>query len=127
MEEKKNVKWNLKEFTLFLLIHASYADLEFTDDEKEAIVGQMRTEATKAGCPPTRESIWQYFINKCANNLHIVLAMSPVGETLRTRCRNFPGLVNNCSIDWFMPWPVQALTAVASVFLGNEDVSIIIR
>ncbi|XP_033627732.1 dynein heavy chain 10, axonemal-like [Asterias rubens] len=94
----------------------------FPDDEKEAIVGQMRTEATKAGCPPTRESIWQYFINKCANNLHIVLAMSPVGETLRTRCRNFPGLVNNCSIDWFMPWPVQALTAVASVFLGNEDI-----
>ena len=83
----------------------------------------MRNEATKAGVPPTRESIWQYFINKCANNLHIVLAMSPVGDTLRTRCRNFPGLVNNCSIDWFMPWPVQALTAVASVFLGHEDVS----
>ena len=84
----------------------------------------MRDEATKQGCPPTREAIWQYFVNKCANNLHIVLAMSPVGEVLRTRCRNFPGLVNNCSIDWFMPWPEQALTAVATVFLGHEDVCI---
>ena len=46
--------------------------------------------------------------------------MSPVGETLRTRCRNFPGLVNNASIDWFMPWPKQALCAVASVFLGEQ-------
>lgn len=35
--------------------------------------------------------MWQYFVNKSANNLHIVLGMSPVGDTLRTRCRNFPG------------------------------------
>lgn len=41
--DDNNVKWNLKEFTLFLLIHASYADLEFTDDEKEAI--EMKYDA----------------------------------------------------------------------------------
>ena len=35
--------------------------------------------------------MWQYFVNKSANNLHVVLGMSPVGDTLRTRCRNFPG------------------------------------
>lgn len=54
-------------------------------------VEQMRNEATAGGVAPARESIWQYFVNKCANNLHVVLAMSPVGDTLRTRCRNFPG------------------------------------
>ena len=52
---------------------------------------QIRDEAVAAGCPLARESVWLFFVNKCANNLHIVLAMSPVGETLRTRCRNFPG------------------------------------
>ncbi|XP_077995609.1 dynein axonemal heavy chain 10-like isoform X2 [Glandiceps talaboti] len=93
----------------------------YPDDEKEAIVGQIRDEAAKAGVGPARESIWQYYITKCANNLHVVLAMSPVGDTLRTRCRNFPGLVNNCSIDWFMPWPQQALEAVANSFLAGED------
>lgn len=82
----------------------------------------MRTEATKAGAAPARESIWQFFVNKCANNLHIVMAMSPVGDTLRTRCRNFPGMVNNASIDWFFPWPEQALFAVASTFI-SPDVS----
>ncbi|XP_020901970.2 dynein heavy chain 10, axonemal, partial [Exaiptasia diaphana] len=86
-----------------------------------AIIGQIRDEARKAGVPPARESIWQYFVTKCANNLHIVLAMSPVGDVLRTRCRNFPGLVNNCSIDWFTAWPEQALHAVASVFLGENN------
>ena len=41
--------------------------------------------------------------------------MSPVGETLRVRCRSFPGMVNNTVIDWFVPWPEQALLSVAGV------------
>ena len=86
---------------------------------------QIRDEATKAGVAPSREALWQYFVNKSANNLHIVLAMSPVGDTLKNRCRNFPGLVNNTSIDWFMPWPRQALFAVASRFL--EEVLICLK
>jgi len=93
----------------------------FADDEKEAILNQVRPEAQKAGIGPSREAVWQYFVTKCANNLHIVLAMSPVGDTLKTRCRNFPGLVNNTSIDWFMPWPQQALFAVASKFLEEQS------
>ena len=32
------------------------------------------------------------------------------------------GMVNNTSIDWYMPWPEQALYAVASVFI-SPDVS----
>ena len=34
-----------------------------------------------------------------------------------------PGLVNSCIIDWFSPWPEQALYAVASTFIA-ADVSI---
>lgn len=94
----------------------------FPDEEKEMIIGQVRDEATKLGLPPTKESIWSYFIKKCTNNLHIVLAMSPVGEILKTRCRNFPGLVNNVSIDWFTAWPKQALHAVASQFLSEVPI-----
>lgn len=82
-------------------------------------VWQVRDEATKAGRPPTRESVWSYFIQKSASNLHIVLCMSPIGEILKTRCRNFPGLVNNTSIDWFTAWPKQALQAVAGQFLAE--------
>ncbi|XP_067295015.1 dynein axonemal heavy chain 10 isoform X2 [Pseudorasbora parva] len=92
----------------------------FPDDEKESVLNQLRDEALKMGSGPSKESVWQYFVNKSANNLHIVLAMSPVGDTLRTRCRNFPGLVNNTNIDWFSPWPLQALHAVAKSFLGES-------
>uniref|UniRef100_A0A3Q3E3F5 Dynein axonemal heavy chain 10 n=1 Tax=Labrus bergylta TaxID=56723 RepID=A0A3Q3E3F5_9LABR len=90
----------------------------FPDDEKESVLNQLREEALNMGSGPSKESIWQYFVNKSANNLHIVLGMSPVGDTLRTRCRNFPGLMNNTVIDWFLPWPPQALLAVAQSFLG---------
>ncbi|XP_027269695.1 dynein heavy chain 10, axonemal isoform X2 [Cricetulus griseus] len=92
----------------------------FPEEEKDGILSQIGQEALKNGMGPAKESVWQYFVNKSANNLHIVLGMSPVGDTLRTRCRNFPGLVNNTGIDWFMPWPSQALHAVAKSFLGGN-------
>ncbi|XP_042277329.1 dynein axonemal heavy chain 10 isoform X2 [Thunnus maccoyii] len=92
----------------------------FPDDEKEMVLNQLRDEALSMGAGPSKESVWKYFVNKSANNLHIVLGMSPVGDTLRTRCRNFPGLMNNTVIDWFLPWPPQALLAVAQSFLGES-------
>uniref|UniRef100_A0A8D3BG74 AAA+ ATPase domain-containing protein n=1 Tax=Scophthalmus maximus TaxID=52904 RepID=A0A8D3BG74_SCOMX len=92
----------------------------FPDDERELVVNQLRDEALKMGAGSSKECLWQYFVSKSANNLHIVLSMSPVGETLRTRCRNFPGLMNNTVIDWFLPWPPQALLAVAESFLGES-------
>ena len=74
-------------------------------------------QVAKQGLTDTKEACWSYYVQKCRNNLHVVLAMSPVGETLRTRCRNFPGMVNNTVIDWFEPWPEQALQSVATAFL----------
>lgn len=94
----------------------------YEDDEKDAILGSVRDEVTKLGLAQTQENLWNFFVNKCANNLHIVLCMSPNGDVLRTRCRNFPGLVNNTVIDWFLPWPEQALRSVAEVFLGTQTV-----
>lgn len=33
----------------------------------------------------------------------------------------FPGLVNCCTIDWFLPWPREALKSVAQYFLSSVD------
>lgn len=78
-------------FDVFIYSFKGMVPALFLDDEKESVLGQIRDEAMKMGAGPSKESVWQYFVNKSANNLHIVLGMSPVGETLRTRCRNFPG------------------------------------
>jgi len=93
----------------------------FDDGERDTMGGSCRDEMTKAGLDDSKEACWNYFVNKCRANLHIVLAMSPVGEILRVRCRNFPGMVNNANIDWYTPWPEDALLAVATRFLGQED------
>ncbi|XP_041985040.1 dynein axonemal heavy chain 10 [Aricia agestis] len=91
----------------------------FTDDEKDAIINTVRVESEKTSYGVTKDGVWNYFCQKCANNLHVVLSMSPSGEALRNRCRSFPGLVNNTTIDWQFPWPKQALLAVANVFLTD--------
>lgn len=64
--------------------------------------------------------MWNYFLATCSRNLHVVLSMSPSGDALRNRCRNFPGLVGSTSIDWVFPWPEQALFAVARRFLADH-------
>lgn len=92
----------------------------YADDEKDAVLTVVRDEVTKLGLSQTKEIMWNYFVKKCADNLHIVLCMSPQGDKLRERCRSFPGLVNNTMIDWFPPWPEQALFSVANAFLKND-------
>lgn len=42
---------------------------------------------------------------------------SPLGEVFRARLRQFPALVNCCTIDWFSEWPADALRSVALRFL----------
>ncbi|XP_068620608.1 LOW QUALITY PROTEIN: dynein axonemal heavy chain 10 [Battus philenor] len=91
----------------------------FGDDEKDAIINALRNESNDAGYGVGKDAVWNYFCNKCSANLHVVLSMSPSGDILRNRCRSFPGLVNNTTIDWQFPWPKQALLAVANVFLAD--------
>lgn len=61
----------------------------------------------------TRENLMKMFVQLTRQNLHIVLAFSPVGEKLRNRCRQFPSIINCCTIDWFDKWPNEALYSVA--------------
>lgn len=91
----------------------------FSEEEKDQAVNAVREEAGKKGVAQTKEACWNYFVQKCRSNLHVVLAMSPAGHSLRVRCRNFPAMVNNCVIDWFDPWPSSALRSVAEVFLSD--------
>ena len=44
---------------------------------------------------------------------------SPIGEVFRSRLRQFPSLVNCCTIDWFSEWPDEALCSVASSFMQD--------
>lgn len=69
------------------------------------------------GISEARDACLSTFVTRVRENLHVVLCVSPVGDALRVRCRNFPSLINCTTIDWFFPWPEAALVSVAERFI----------
>lgn len=59
----------------------------YAQDEKEALCSTVRAEVKHLGLPETSDNLWNYYVNRCRNNLRIVLAMTPSGSKLRLRCR----------------------------------------
>jgi dynein heavy chain len=78
----------------------------------------MKEVGVKGEDPSTLE-LWIYFINRVRDCLHMVLAFSPVGTKFRERARKFPSLFSQCTIDWFLPWPEEALVSVSHKFLAD--------
>jgi dynein heavy chain len=95
----------------------------FPSDEKAAICEAVRPYAKqvygKAAADMGAQELYAFFIQRIKQNLHIVLAFSPIGDAFRDRLRKFPALINCCTIDWFTAWPSDALVAVAQRFLAS--------
>ncbi|XP_060945031.1 dynein axonemal heavy chain 7 [Limanda limanda] len=99
----------------------------FAVDEKQEICERMRTldrqrdrDKQTDGSPL---SLFNMFVERCRTQLHVVLAMSPIGDAFRNRLRRFPALINCCTINWFQTWPEDALQAVACRFLEDVEMT----
>ncbi|CAF3386329.1 unnamed protein product [Rotaria sp. Silwood1] len=96
----------------------------FARDEIDEILGElaavMKREFPKRA--PTNENLYDYFLTRVRNNLHVVLCFSPVGEKFRSRSLKFPALISGCTMDWFQRWPKDALIAVSKHFISNFDI-----
>ncbi|KAL7390222.1 hypothetical protein ABVT39_017308 [Epinephelus coioides] len=101
----------------------------FAADERADIIEKMqgiaRLEGKKIDATPL--SMYNFFISRVKANLHIVLAMSPIGDAFRNRLRMFPSLINCCTIDWFHAWPNDALEMVAHKFLEDVEIDTDVR
>nr|DBA34563.1 TPA: hypothetical protein GDO54_002113 [Pyxicephalus adspersus] len=113
------------------LLNAGEVPNLFAPDEKQEICERMRQiDRQRDKLKQTDGSplaLFNLFIDRCRDQLHIVLAMSPIGDAFRNRLRKFPALVNCCTIDWFQTWPEDALQAVATRFLEDIEMSEEIR
>lgn len=95
------------------LLNAGDVPNLYASDEVEEIFQSVRGILQEQGLPPTTANLYAAFIRRVQANLRVVVTMSPIGETFRSRLRQFPALVNCCTIDWFADWPPEALDAVA--------------
>jgi len=93
----------------------------FPKEDLPGILDGVRKAAVKAGCDETTDALWSFFIDRVRANLHVLLACSPIGDSLRDRCRMYPGLVNCTTINWFHIWPAEALQEVAMKFLASVE------
>jgi dynein heavy chain, axonemal len=93
----------------------------YATEEIDAIVTGITNRVKTIGQVPDRETCWAEFVSSVRKNLHIILCFSPVGDELRTRCKKFPALASATSIDWFAPWPAEALLSVGKKLLQDVD------
>ncbi|RKO97032.1 hypothetical protein CAUPRSCDRAFT_11277 [Caulochytrium protostelioides] len=100
----------------------------FEPEEKAALIEAMRSVwATMPNFSKntimTPNMLYNIFVDRVKENLHVVLCMSPVGDAFRSRLRKFPSIVNCCTIDWFQAWPADALEMVAQRALDRLGLS----
>ncbi|KAM9856226.1 dynein axonemal heavy chain 12 [Aulostomus maculatus] len=101
----------------------------FAIDEKQEIMESVRpiAQASNKNVELSPLTLFAFFVARCKQNLHIVVAFSPIGDAFRNRLRQFPSLINCCTIDWFQPWPKEALERVAHSLLKTLEMHAIER
>ena len=95
-----------------LLASGEVADL-FAAEDEDGIMNAVRGAVKGEGLQDTKDNCMLFFYNRVRKNLHMALCFSPVGDGFRTRATRFPAIVTCTVIDWFHPWPYEALFSVA--------------
>lgn len=104
-----------------LLSSGEIADL-FVPEDVDGIITNLSPAAKGDGINPTPNNVWSYFISRVKKNLHMSLCMSP-SDVFRNRARKFPAIINCTVIDWFHPWPQDALLSVAAKQLKDTEMA----
>ena len=93
----------VKVIILFNTIHLNGSLLYFLFVPNKLLLSQMQNIVhelnLKVDSSPL--AMYNFFIERVRQNLHVVLTMSPIGDAFRNRLRMFPSLINCCTIDWF--------------------------
>ncbi|KAJ1497150.1 hypothetical protein HMI54_013871 [Coelomomyces lativittatus] len=75
----------------------------YAPEELEPILQDVAVQAINEGVTDldTKTKLKHYFYDNAFRNLHVVICMSPVGESFRKRILLNPSLVNCCTVDMF--------------------------
>lgn len=96
----------------------------YKPEDIEEINNIGKKECNAKGIPITRMNMFRQYVLWVKMNIHLIIAMSPLGDIFRTWLRMFPSLVNCCTLDWFTEWPEEALVEVAKGYLSENDLEL---
>ena len=99
----------------------------YSRDELDGLCAEVRPAflaANPLGTPVSPDALRAFFLARVRARLRILLCLSPVGPALARRVAQFPAIFAGSAIDWFLPWPVDALAAVAGAALERQDLSV---
>lgn len=93
------IQSTLLSFTTFQVPNLFAVDEKQEICEKMHVLDRQRDRDKQTDGSPL--SLFNMFIERCRTQLHVVMAMSPIGDAFRNRLRSFPALINCCTINWF--------------------------
>jgi len=93
----------------------------YTMQERFEICDALRAEVQAEGIIDTIDNCWEFYLEAIRQNYHLCLCFSPTHQNFRSRCRQFPALINMTSFDFFHPWQHDSLLAVADRQLAGVD------
>ena len=73
----------------------------YKTEDIEEINDVGKKECISWGIPVTKMNMFGQYLKRVRRNIHIIIAMSPLGNVFRDRLRMFPSLVNCSTLDWF--------------------------
>ncbi|VEL07675.1 unnamed protein product [Protopolystoma xenopodis] len=106
-------------------LYSSEEKAELMDMVQRAVEATSASTAAGSAAKPIPDlsplALYSLFVKRCRANLHVVIAFSPIGDAFRNRLRQFPALINCCTIDWFQSWPEDALERVGRKSLAQIE------
>jgi dynein heavy chain, axonemal len=96
----------------------------YKTEDFEPIYKVGKTLCMEKNIQVTKMNMFQQYLGRLKSNIHMIIAMSPLGEIFRARIRQFPSLVTCSTIDWFSEWPEEALLGVGRGQITSTDIDL---
>lgn len=96
----------------------------YKTEDFEGIYKVGKQGCLEAGIPVNTNNMFVSYVTRVKKNVHMIIAMSPLGDLFNARLRKFPSFINCCTIDWFSEWPEEALLGVGRGQIEAADLSL---
>lgn len=89
----------------------------YSNQEFESVVAPLKDEMASMGI--SQSSVSDFFSDRVAKNLHIVLSMDYNDTSFIKHCESNPALLTQCSVLWLDSWSGEGMRVVPRAIINN--------